>query len=62
VFDLQHSKCPNDGHEMQVQNMTVMPSAALTEQEHRTSPPTFVTLRKKEASSYPMLLSMDDPS
>jgi mono/diheme cytochrome c family protein len=22
VFDLDHSKCPNDGHELQVQNMT----------------------------------------
>ncbi|HTU41543.1 MAG TPA: hypothetical protein VMF10_07525, partial [Candidatus Aquilonibacter sp.] len=25
-FDLEHSRCPNDGHELQVQNMTVMPS------------------------------------
>src|SRR2546429_4994013 len=29
VFDLDHSKCPNDGHELQVQNMTVMPSLRL---------------------------------
>ena len=28
VFDLEHSTCPNDGHELQVQNMTVMPSLA----------------------------------
>jgi len=28
VFDLDHSRCPNDGHELQVQNMTVhAPSA-----------------------------------
>ena len=30
VFDLEHSKCPNDGHELQVQNMTVMPSLRLS--------------------------------
>ncbi len=30
VFDLQHSQCPNDGHELQVQNMTVMPSLRLS--------------------------------
>ena len=29
-FDLQHSQCPNDGHELQVQNMTVMPSLRLS--------------------------------
>ncbi len=28
-FDLDHSRCPNDGHELQVQNMTVMPSLRL---------------------------------
>src|SRR6267143_1937480 len=33
VFDLQHSKCPNDGHELQVQNMTVMPSLRLAPQD-----------------------------
>ena len=27
---LQHSRCPNDGHELQVQNMTVMPSLRLS--------------------------------
>jgi len=33
VFDLDHSKCPNDGHELQVQNMTVMPSLRLSPQD-----------------------------
>ena len=28
VFDLEHSKCPNDGHELQVQQMTPMPRSA----------------------------------
>ena len=33
VFDLDHSKCPNDGHELQVQNMTVMPSLRLSPED-----------------------------
>ncbi len=40
VFDLKHSRCPNDGHELQVQNMTVMPSLRLSARTRRTSPPT----------------------
>jgi mono/diheme cytochrome c family protein len=36
VFDTeQHSKCPNDGAELQVQNMTVMPNFRLTTDEAR---------------------------
>src|SRR5215467_10710778 len=35
VFDLDHSKCPNDGHELQVQNMTVMPNFRLADQDAR---------------------------
>ena len=35
VFDLDHSKCPNDGHELQVQNMTVMPSLRLSPEDAR---------------------------
>ncbi|PYU70847.1 MAG: hypothetical protein DMG49_10525, partial [Acidobacteria bacterium] len=33
VFDLEHSRCPNDSHELQVQNMTVMPSLRLAPQD-----------------------------
>jgi hypothetical protein len=32
-FDLDHSQCPNDGHELQVQNMTVMPSLRLAPED-----------------------------
>ncbi|MFL6444013.1 MAG: c-type cytochrome [Candidatus Sulfotelmatobacter sp.] len=32
-WDLAHSKCPNDGHELQVQNMTVMPSLRLSPED-----------------------------
>jgi cytochrome c2 len=36
VFDTElHSRCPNDGAELQVQNMTVMPNFRLTEQDAR---------------------------
>ena len=35
VFDLDHSKCPNDGHELLVMQMTPMPSLRLTEDEAR---------------------------
>ena len=36
IFDTElHSKCPNDGAELQVQNMTVMPDFRLSEQDAR---------------------------
>ena len=51
VFDTElHSRCPNDGAELQVQNMTVMPNFRLSEADARdiatylfslTSPPTY---------------------
>src|SRR5262249_3630004 len=33
VFDYDHTKCPNDGHELQVQQMTPMPNLRLTTEE-----------------------------
>ena len=51
VFDTElHSKCPNDGAELQVQNMTVMPNFRLSEADARdiatylfslSSPPSY---------------------
>ena len=51
VFDTElHSRCPNDGAELQVQNMTVMPNFRLTEGDARdiatylfslSSPPSY---------------------
>jgi len=61
VFDLEHSKCPNDGHELQVQNMTVMPSLRLSDQDARDIASFLVTLKKQEPSSYPDAAFMDDP-
>jgi cytochrome c551/c552 len=61
VFDLQHSRCPNDGHELQVQNMTVMPSLRLSVQDAEDVASYLVTLKKQEPSSYPDASFMDDP-
>jgi cytochrome c2 len=65
VFDTeQHSKCPNDGAELQVQNMTVMPNFRLTTDEARDVASYLFSLsdqsssfRDPAASSY-----MDDPA
>jgi cytochrome c2 len=61
VFDLEHTKCPNDGHELQVQNMTVMPSLRLSDQDARDVASFLVTLKKQDPSSYPDASFMDDP-
>jgi len=62
VFDLDHSRCPNDGHELQVQNMTVMPSLRLSPQDAEDVASYLVTLKKQEPSSYADASFMDDPS
>jgi hypothetical protein len=62
VFDLDHTKCPNDGHELQVQNMTVMPSLRLSPQDAEDVASYLITLKKQEPSfSYPDASFMDDP-
>src|SRR5499427_4860721 len=48
AFDLQHSRCPNDGHELQVQNMTVMPSLRLSPQDAEDVATYLLTLKKQE--------------
>ncbi len=62
VFDLDHSKCPNDGHELQVQNMTVMPSLRLAPEDAEDIATYLMTQKKQEPSSYPNAAFMDDPS
>jgi cytochrome c551/c552 len=61
VFDTdQHSKCPNDGAELQVQNMTVMPNFRLTKDEARDVATYLFSLSNRpsrEDASY-----MDDPN
>jgi Cytochrome c len=61
LFDLDHSQCPNDGHELQVQNMTVMPSLRLSPQDAEDVASYLITLKKQEPSSYPSAAFMDDP-
>ncbi|MGB7925513.1 MAG: c-type cytochrome [Pyrinomonadaceae bacterium] len=61
VFDTElHSKCPNDGAELQVQNMTVMPNFRLTEQESRDIATYLFSLGGQ--ASYADASYMDDPN
>jgi cytochrome c551/c552 len=60
VFDADHSKCPNDGAELQIQNMTVMPNFRLTEAEARDIATYLFSLGK--GANYPDAAYMDDPN
>ncbi|MCS6806786.1 MAG: c-type cytochrome [Acidobacteriota bacterium] len=59
VFDQDHSTCPNDGYELQVVQMTVMPSFRLSEQEARDIA-TYLTSLKRNNVNYPPAPFMDD--
>ena len=52
VFDLDHSTCPNDGHQLQVQQATVMPSLRLTWDEARDIA-SYLMAQKRANASYP---------
>lgn len=54
-----HSKCPNDGAELQVQNMTVMPNFRLSEEESRDIATYLFSLGKQ--TQWPDASFMDDP-
>jgi len=60
VFDLAHDKCPNDGHELQVQQMTPMPNLRLTEDEARDIA-SYLMTRKHSNASYEDAGYLDDP-
>ncbi len=62
VFDDEHSQCPNDGHELQVQNMTVMPILRLTEQDAQDIATYLMGQKKQEPGSYAQAAFMDDPA
>ncbi|HEX2712686.1 MAG TPA: cytochrome c, partial [Candidatus Acidoferrales bacterium] len=53
VFDLDHSRCPNDGHQLQVQQPTVMPSLRLTWDEARNIASYLITLKHADAAYDP---------
>lgn len=61
VFDSDHSRCPNDGHELQIQNMTVMPNFRLSDQESRDIA-TFLMTQKKGDMVYSSASFVDDTS
>ena len=60
VFDLDHSRSPNDGHELVVQQMTVMPSLRLTVDDARDIA-SFLLTQKHADASYAPADFMDDP-
>jgi cytochrome c551/c552 len=53
VFDLEHSTCPNDGHQLQVQQATVMPSLRLTWDEARDIASYLISQRRADATYAP---------
>jgi mono/diheme cytochrome c family protein len=59
VFDLDHTVCPNDGHQLQVQQMTVMPNLRLTTEEAQDIASYLITLKRPDAS-YPAAPYLDD--
>ena len=60
VFDTElHSRCPNDGAELQVQNMTVMPNFRLSESDARDIATYLFSL--SSPPSYQAANFMDDP-
>jgi len=61
-WDLTHSKCPNDGHELQVQNMTVMPSLRLRPEDAEDIATYLISQKKQEPSSYADAAFMDNPN
>jgi len=61
VFDLSHDKCPNDGHELQVQQMTPMPNLRLTEEEARDIA-SYLMTRTHSNTKYSDASFMDDPA
>jgi cytochrome c551/c552/uncharacterized coiled-coil DUF342 family protein len=60
VFDLDHSKCPNDGHELLVMQMTPMPSLRLTEDEARDIA-SYLETRKHPDATYANADYLEDP-
>jgi cytochrome c551/c552 len=61
VFDLDHSRCPNDNHELVVMQPTAMPSLRLTMDDARDIASYLVSLKHADASYAPAPF-MDDPN
>ena len=61
-FDLDHATCPNDGHQLQVQQMTVMPSLRLTWQDTRDIATYLITQRRQGPNDYAAADFLEDNS
>ena len=64
VFDLDHSRCPNDGHELVVMQPTVMPNLRLTIDDARDIASYLMTQKHSDASASYLSADvsfMDDP-
>ncbi len=61
VFDAEHSTCPNDGHELQVQQMTVMPILRLTQEDAQDIASYLITKKHQEPAAYAAAAYLDDP-
>jgi len=61
VFDEQHSRCPNDNHELVVEQPTVMPSLRLSPDDARDVASYLITLKHADAT-YADASFMDDPA
>ncbi len=61
VFDVDHSKCPNDGHELVVEQMTVMPNLRLSWEESRDIASYLMTLKQRDPASYQPVSYLNDP-
>jgi len=61
VFDLEHSRSPNDGHELLVQQPTVMPSLRLSIEDSRDIASYLITLKHPD-QQFPSADFMDDPA
>ncbi len=61
-FDFEHSTCPNDGHQLQVEQMTVMPSLRLSVEDAQDIATYLMTQKKQDPGSYPDAAYMEDPS
>jgi cytochrome c1 len=62
VFDLDHTKCPNDGHELQVEQETIMPNLRLSWEEARDIASYLMTLKQKDPTSYARADYLNDPN
>ena len=60
-FDLNNTKCPNDGHELVVEQMTVMPNLRLSWDEARDIASYLITLKHPDAQ-YAATPFMNDPT